>query len=99
MASCTKEGCETDIVYVTSPNGARLPIDSVPIPDAVIAERFTVLYEIDRGSKSDPVGVIAYRRKDGDYARAFEQGVRLHASHFATCIAPQMFSRGGKGRR
>ncbi len=96
MATCAKEGCEVDVVFVTSPNGARLPIDSVPIPDAVIAERFTVLYEVDRGSQLDPVGVIAYRRKDGVYAGAFEQGIRLHASHFATCTAPQMFSKRGK---
>lgn len=96
MASCAKAGCEVDIVFVTSPNGARLPIDSVPIPDAVIAERFTVLYEIDRESRSDPVGVIAYRRKDGDYAAAFAQGKRLHASHYATCIAPQDFRKGGR---
>lgn len=98
MTQCSKRGCEAEIVFVTSPNGARLPLDAQPIPDAVVAERFAVLYLLDPTSLEEPPRVIALHRKDGEYAQAFRDGEELRSSHFATCVAPAMFSRKGKGR-
>lgn len=93
-ALCTS--CGQEIVWSTSPKGARMPIDARPASDLEAAgvKVPATLYRLE-GTGRTPNAVKDEDASNPLSSRGYDRS-RVFASHFATCPNAGQHSKGGK---
>lgn len=78
VARCSMQGCGAAIIWTTSPNGAKLCLDSRPV----------TVYFIDDAEPPNAKPAPVKRRKPGPNGEEVIEDVKVYISHWLTCKNP-----------